>query len=236
MVLSPTARWLLRAAALGVLTFIYVPLAVVLLNSFSASATFAWPPPGLTLRWWRVAASNEGVRAAVLTSVQVALLATVIAVVLGTLVSIALVRYESDGTLDAGFDGDGKAIVDLGDGANDVAFDVAAQVDGKFLVAGVVDPQGPTVGGDFLLARFDPDGNLDTKGLDPYLDAPFGTSGKVTTDFGGGYDLAHALAIEPGGKIGCARAGLADDHRISRATGLFDKRPGASRGQPGIDG
>jgi putative spermidine/putrescine transport system permease protein len=94
MVLSPTARWLLRAAAVGVLTFIYVPLAVVLLNSFSASATFAWPPPGLTLRWWQVAASNEGVRTAVLTSVPVALLATVVAVVLGTLASMALVRYE----------------------------------------------------------------------------------------------------------------------------------------------
>jgi putative spermidine/putrescine transport system permease protein len=77
-----------------VLTFIYVPLAVVLLNSFSASATFAWPPPGLTLRWWQVAASNGGVRTAVLTSVQVALLATVVAVVLGTLASMALVRYE----------------------------------------------------------------------------------------------------------------------------------------------
>jgi putative spermidine/putrescine transport system permease protein len=94
VVLSSTARWLLRAAALGVLAFIYVPLALVLLNSFSASATFAWPPPGLTLRWWQVAASNEGVRAAVVTSVQVALLATVIAVVLGTLAALALVRYD----------------------------------------------------------------------------------------------------------------------------------------------
>jgi putative spermidine/putrescine transport system permease protein len=94
MILSPTARWLLRAAAVGVLAFIYVPLAVVLLNSFSASATFAWPPPGLTLRWWQVAASNEGLRVAVLTSVQVAVLATVIAVVLGTTASIGLVRYE----------------------------------------------------------------------------------------------------------------------------------------------
>ena len=94
MILSSTARWLLRAAALGVLTFIYVPLALVLLNSFSSSATFAWPPPGLTLRWWQVAASNEGVRSAVVTSVQVALLATAVAVVLGTLASMALVRYE----------------------------------------------------------------------------------------------------------------------------------------------
>ena len=94
MVLSPTARRLLRAAAFGVLAFIYVPLALVLLNSFSASATFAWPPPGLTLRWWQVAASNEGVRTAVLTSVQVALIATAIAVVLGLLAAMALVRYE----------------------------------------------------------------------------------------------------------------------------------------------
>ena len=94
MVLSPAARRLLRTAAFGVLAFIYVPLALVLLNSFSASATFAWPPPGLTLRWWQVAASNEGVRAAVLTSVQVALLAAAVAVVLGTLAALALVRYE----------------------------------------------------------------------------------------------------------------------------------------------
>ncbi len=94
MILSPTARWMLRAAALGVLAFIYVPLALVLLNSFSTSATFAWPPPGLGLRWWQVAASNEGVRAAVLTSVQVALLATAVAVVLGTLAALALARHD----------------------------------------------------------------------------------------------------------------------------------------------
>ena len=94
MILSPTARWALRAAAAGVLAFIYVPLLLVLLNSFSASATFAWPPPGFTLRWWQAAATNEGVRAAVVTSVQVALAATAIAVVLGTLASMALVRYD----------------------------------------------------------------------------------------------------------------------------------------------
>jgi putative spermidine/putrescine transport system permease protein len=94
MILSTPARWLLRAAAVGVLTFVYVPLLLVLLNSFSTSATFAWPPPGFTLRWWQVAATNEGVRAAVVTSVQVALLATLIAVVLGTLASMALTRYE----------------------------------------------------------------------------------------------------------------------------------------------
>jgi putative spermidine/putrescine transport system permease protein len=94
MILSPAARWLLRITSIAVLTFIYVPLALVLLNSLSSSPTFLWPPPGFTLRWWQAAVTNEGVLAAVWTSVQVALGATAIAVVLGTLASMALVRYE----------------------------------------------------------------------------------------------------------------------------------------------
>jgi putative spermidine/putrescine transport system permease protein len=94
VVLSSVSRWLLRLAAIVVLLFIYVPLALVLLNSFSSSTTFAWPPPSFTLRWWQVAATNEGVLVAAWTSVQVAVVATVIAVVLGTLASMALVRYE----------------------------------------------------------------------------------------------------------------------------------------------
>jgi putative spermidine/putrescine transport system permease protein len=93
MILSTPARWLLRAAAIGVLTFVYVPLLLVLVNSVSSSATFAWPPPSLTLHWWQVAATNEGLRAAVVTSVEVALLATLIAVVIGTLASMALTRH-----------------------------------------------------------------------------------------------------------------------------------------------
>ena len=93
MVLSTSVRRALRAAAVAVLAFVYAPLALVLVNSFSSSATFAWPPPGFTLRWWQVAAGSAGVRAAVVTSVQVALLASAIAVVLGTLAALALVRY-----------------------------------------------------------------------------------------------------------------------------------------------
>ena len=71
MILSTGARWLLRLAAAAVLTFIYAPLVLVALNAFSTSVTFAWPPPGYTLRWWQAAAYNEGVRTALLTSVVV---------------------------------------------------------------------------------------------------------------------------------------------------------------------
>jgi putative spermidine/putrescine transport system permease protein len=75
------------------LAFIYVPLVVVVVNSFNASTTFAWPPTQLTLEWWQAAFSNEGVRSALWTSVRLAALATLVALVLGTLTAMALTRY-----------------------------------------------------------------------------------------------------------------------------------------------
>ena len=54
--------------------------------------TFAWPPSGYTLHWWKLAAQSKGARDALLTSVEVALLATAIALLLGTLAGLALRR------------------------------------------------------------------------------------------------------------------------------------------------
>ncbi len=93
MVISPGFRIVLRVAAVLVLLVIYAPLMLVVLNSFNASQTFAWPPTDLTLEWWRRAADSAGVREALWTSVQVALLATVIALLLGTMAAMALQRY-----------------------------------------------------------------------------------------------------------------------------------------------
>lgn len=92
MILSRGMRTTLAVATVVVLVVIYVPLALVLLNSFNTDNTFAWPPDGLTLRWWRLAAESEGARAALWTSVRVALVATAIALVLGTLAAMALRR------------------------------------------------------------------------------------------------------------------------------------------------
>jgi uncharacterized delta-60 repeat protein len=113
--------------------------------------------------------------------------------------SVALARYLPDGSLDPSFGVDGKVVVDLGEGNFDAALDVVVLSDGGIVVAGVVDVSGPDQP-DFLLARFDSDGSLDTQGVDPYLDTPFGNGGKVTTEVAG-YDEALALAIEPGGKL-----------------------------------
>ena len=93
MTLSRPARWLLGAAmALG-LAFVYVPLLLVLVNSFNRSATFAFPPTGFTTRWWSLAFSNPGVREALRTSLLAATAATAISLVLGTLAAVAVTRY-----------------------------------------------------------------------------------------------------------------------------------------------
>lgn len=89
--LSRTLLWLATAA---VLSFIYVPIMVVVANSFSTSSTLAWPPPGFTLEWWGRALANEGALAAVSTSVIVALASTAIALILGTALSFALHRFQ----------------------------------------------------------------------------------------------------------------------------------------------
>ena len=93
MNLSRPARWTLVAVFLLVMAFIYVPLAVVVINSFNVSLTFLWPPPGFTLEWWQRAIGNEGVRSALVTSVIVVTIATSIALILGTLISVALTGY-----------------------------------------------------------------------------------------------------------------------------------------------
>jgi putative spermidine/putrescine transport system permease protein len=75
-----------------VLVVIYVPLLLVMLNSFNTSRTFAWPPAGFTTHWWSLAWRSAGARDALWSSVRVAMAATVIALVLGTLAAMALRR------------------------------------------------------------------------------------------------------------------------------------------------
>jgi putative spermidine/putrescine transport system permease protein len=92
--LSKPARWILGVVTGLVLVFIYFPLLVVLINSFNASKVFSWPPTSWTTDWWSKAASNDGVRAALLTSVKAGLGATLIAIVLGSMVAFAVARYD----------------------------------------------------------------------------------------------------------------------------------------------
>ena len=94
MVLSPAARRLLAVATGLILLLIYLPLAVVVVNSVNPSESMTFPPKGITSVWWERAFHSDGVREALWTSVRVGVIATVIALLLGTLLALALQRYD----------------------------------------------------------------------------------------------------------------------------------------------
>jgi putative spermidine/putrescine transport system permease protein len=93
MLLSGPARLALKLATGVVLAFLYVPLAVIAVLSFSSSKSFTWPPPGYSTTWWRLAWDSPGPRNALLTTGKVALAATLIALVLGSMASYAVHRF-----------------------------------------------------------------------------------------------------------------------------------------------
>jgi uncharacterized delta-60 repeat protein len=102
----------------------------------------------------------------------------------------ALARYNPDGTLDASFGTSGTVTTDIG-GGDDFAHALAVQTDGKLIAAGVAPTQ---TGSSFALARYNPDGTLDSS---------FGTGGTVTTDLTG---VANALVVQVDGKLVAAGA------------------------------
>lgn len=120
-----------------------------------------------------------------------------------------LTRLNPNGSLDAGFDGDGKVTTSIGvDG--EYAHDVALQPNGKIVAAGKA-YSGAT--GDFALIRYNSDGSLDNS---------FDGDGKLTTSFGVDNDSAHAVAIQPDGKIvaaGYSVGGATFDFALSRYIG-----------------
>ncbi|MCU1470063.1 MAG: Spermidine/putrescine transporter permease [Glaciihabitans sp.] len=76
------------------LAFLYIPLLLVVLNSFNSSRTFGFPPTGLTLEWWQKAAHSSGAMSALGTSVLAGVFAMVIALVLGSLAAFAVQRFQ----------------------------------------------------------------------------------------------------------------------------------------------
>jgi len=119
---------------------------------------------------------------------------------------VALLRYNTDGTLDLPFGGtNGMVITDIGSSSN-YANAVALQADGKIVVAGnaFANPSANT--SDIAVLRYNTDGTLDTTG--------FGSpNGYVTTSIGA-FDDGFAVAVQPAdGKIvvaGNADAGMGD--------------------------
>jgi uncharacterized delta-60 repeat protein len=101
----------------------------------------------------------------------------------------ALVRYNTNGSLDASFGSYGRVVTPIGAG-KDVANDLAIQPDGKIVVAGY---SKNSTDEDFALVRYNSDGSLDVS---------FDADGIVITDFNPGRsDFAQSMAIQSDGKI-----------------------------------
>ena len=127
--------------------------------------------------------------------------------------NFALARYNPNGSLDTTFSGDGKQTTDFGgvDGANAVAL----QGDGKIVAAGFAARDRA----DFALARYSPNGSLDTT---------FSGDGKQTTNVGvvdsdGGSERGSGVALQGDGKIVAAGLGRGlsqtDDFAVARYLG-----------------
>ena len=99
----------------------------------------------------------------------------------------AITRYRPNGSLDTTFSADGRRLLNLGEFG--VARAVAVQPNGKILVAGEVVG---AAGLDVAIVRFNANGTMDTT---------FSGDGKQITSFGGGDNLAHAVALQSDGKI-----------------------------------
>jgi uncharacterized delta-60 repeat protein len=115
----------------------------------------------------------------------------------GTGLDFVLVRYNSDGSLDATFGAGGKVTTDFAN-SNDNALAMVFQPDGKVILAGTTQilNQGLSQGTAFALVRYNTDGSPDTT---------FGAGGKVITKFlnqqGRSSGQANALTLQSDGKI-----------------------------------
>ena len=128
----------------------------------------------------------------------------------------ALARYNPNGSLDTTFSGDGKQTTNFGGGSSDGAGGVALQGDGKIVAVGDAGGHGSS---DFGLARYNPDGSLDTT---------FSGDGRQTTSFASGGSGATGVALQGDGKIvavGYANSAGNGDFALARynPNGTLDK-------------
>ena len=122
--------------------------------------------------------------------------------------NLAVVRYNSDGSLDTTFSTDGKTTITFG--GPQEGFGVAIQSDNKIVIVG---KSGNSVDSNFLVVRLNTDGSPDNT---------FGVNGIVIKEFtaGNGVDEARAVVIQPAdGKIlavGVANKGATGDFALLR--------------------
>ncbi|VDC33482.1 ABC transporter permease [Pseudogemmobacter humi] len=85
--------FLLPASVVVVLVFFYIPIATLVLFSFTSSRFLSWPIPGFSLRWYGELLADRNFWAALTNSAVLAAVATVLATTLGILGAFAWMRW-----------------------------------------------------------------------------------------------------------------------------------------------
>jgi uncharacterized delta-60 repeat protein len=107
---------------------------------------------------------------------------------MATSIMMAMARYNPDGSLDTGFNGSGKKLIDFLSGYDEANYDVLVQPDGKIVTLGYVTNQD----NNFAIVRLKSNGSFDeTFGIN--------ANGKVEVDFGFD-DYAFAIALDLKGR------------------------------------
>jgi len=87
------SRVALGTAVAAILLYLIFPVIVVLAISFSSGNFLSFPPPGLSLRWYRAIAGDPEWVSAFLVTLKVGSLAALLATILGVPAAFALVRH-----------------------------------------------------------------------------------------------------------------------------------------------
>ncbi|OHD65708.1 MAG: hypothetical protein A2176_13825 [Spirochaetes bacterium RBG_13_51_14] len=114
---------------------------------------------------------------------------------LSSIYDFALVRYNTDGSIDTSFNG-GKVTLDIG--GYDRLTAIAIQRDGKIVVAGYTDTG--TNPNNIVLVRLNSDGTLDSSFGPPTF------TGIIITDLTAQPDIGTAMVLQPNGRIVIAGA------------------------------
>ncbi len=89
---SRLTRGLLAVEAGAVLTFLYLPIAFLILFSFEKADSPGFPITGLTTHWYEAMIADTAIHTALFNSVLVAVIVAILATIIGTTAAFALVR------------------------------------------------------------------------------------------------------------------------------------------------
>ena len=95
---SRLIRIVLRFWVAGVLAFLFIPIATIILFAFDKSNVLAWPIHAYSTKWFSVAWHDPQVRSALILSLKAGLFATAIALVLGSAAAFGVHRFRFFGS------------------------------------------------------------------------------------------------------------------------------------------